>query len=82
MVLYRLTPNDSPIRWRYALDLSWDLLAESDLFRRAVLTWILLLEQRRCSPSQTSQCIRFLMLLGRWAHKHVSIHLFTYPNPI
>ncbi|CAL8068606.1 unnamed protein product [Calicophoron daubneyi] len=75
LVANRLLPASS----RYALDMSWDLLAETELYRKSVFARIRHLEQSRTSPAHTAQCINSLVVLGQH-ERAVSLLLETPPN--
>ncbi|KAF8570918.1 hypothetical protein P879_01295 [Paragonimus westermani] len=64
---------------RYALDLSWNLLADHDVYRMFVLTNLQLLEQKRTTSDHRNQCIHYLLLLGQH-ERAITLLLETPPE--
>ncbi|KAF6777346.1 hypothetical protein AHF37_02996 [Paragonimus kellicotti] len=64
---------------RYALDLSWNLLADHDVYRMSVLTNLRLLEQKRTTSEHRNQCIHYLLLLGQH-ERAITLLLETPPE--
>ncbi|GAA56192.1 WD repeat-containing protein 11, partial [Clonorchis sinensis] len=63
----------------YALDLSWDLLADHSLYKSSAISRLNLLESSRTTVAHRNECIHYLLLLGQH-ERAVSLLLETPPN--
>ncbi|KAA3679173.1 uncharacterized protein DEA37_0006644 [Paragonimus westermani] len=79
MVANRLLATPDCNSARYALDLSWNLLANHDVYRMFVLTNLQLLEQKRTTSDHRNQCIHHLLLLGQH-ERAITLLLETPPE--
>ncbi|OON22727.1 WD domain, G-beta repeat protein, partial [Opisthorchis viverrini] len=79
MVASRMLPGIGDERTHYALDLSWDLLADHSLYKSSAISRLNLLESSRSTVAHRNECIHYLLLLGQH-ERAVSLLLETPPN--
>lgn len=51
---------------RYFLDLSWDFLADCDLYRQNVEKFISYMEKSHNSPTEIMDCVNTLIMVGKY----------------